>query len=287
MTASWLRSTPVALALTLGLLFGGLVVDLNTNQALVIAIIYNIPIAISSVVLSRRLTAWTIALSMAANTAAGYVNAVSVGEVDAFTVLNRCFAALSFVLVGVMTLLFERSESDVAELEEIGLSGERERALRQAVVSLSGPLSPDELCRAAVVEIRDLLGADAVVMAGLEGDRFAAPRFTAPEFTAVAETGKLASWAIDALPVTKTPVITVRSDRGRTSVGRLRCSDRDDLVVVADRPALGQASALLAEVLASLVPLRERAVETERLRNRASSVAETAPEGDWTHHPQT
>ena len=268
MTASWIRSTPVAIALCLGLLFGGLVVDLNTNQALVIAIIFNIPIVISSVVLSRRLTAWTIALSMAANAAAGYINATSVGEVDAFTVLNRCFAALSFVLVGVMTLLFERSESDVQELEEIGLSSERERALRHVVVSLSGPLSPDELCQAAVDELRVLLGADAVVMAGLDGDRFATPRFSSPEFTAVAETGKLASWAIDALPVTATPVITVRSDRGRTSVGRLRCADRDDLVVVVDRPALGQTSALLAEVLASLVPLRDRAVETERLRNQ-------------------
>jgi len=266
MNVGWLRSTPVAISTCLGLLFGGLVVDLNTDQALVIAIIYNVPIVISAVVLSARLTAWTIGLSMVANVAAGYVNAVSVGEVDAFTVLNRFFAALSFLLVGIMTLLFERSESDVQELEEIELSGVRERSLRRAMVALSGPLAPDELCQAAVEELRVLLEADAVVMTGLDGDRFAAPRFSAPEFTAVAETGKLASWAIDALPVTRTPVITVRSDNGRTSIGLLRCTDRDDLVVVVARPTLGQASTLLGEALESIVPLRERAVETERLR---------------------
>lgn len=270
MILRWLRSTPVAITVCLGLLFGGLVVDLNTNQALVIAIIYNIPIVISSVVLSSRLTAWTIGLSLLANTAAGYINAVSAGEVDAITVLNRGFAALSFLLVGVMTLLFERSEADVHQFEEIELSGERERGLRRAMVALSGPLTPDELCQAAVAELRVLLEADAVVITGLDGDRFAAPRFSAPEFTAVAETGKLASWAIDALPVTKTPVITVRSDSGRTSIGRLRCTDRDDLVVVVARPTLGQSSILLAEALESIVPLRERAVELGRLRDGAT-----------------
>ncbi len=260
----------------LAMLFTGLVIDLNSDQALVVAIIYNIPIAISAALASRTLTSWVIGLALAANTAAGYVNAVAVGSVDAFTVANRGLAGLSFLIVGAMTLLFELRSHDVAELSDAEDDAERQQALRRMTVALSRPLGPDELLAAASEELQILLEADAVVIVGLDGERFAEPRWSAPEFTSVAETGKLASWAVDALPMTSTPVITARSDRGITSVGRLSRPGAADLVIVADRPRRRLASALLGEAITALVALLERATELERLRQVAEGRDVTA-----------
>ena len=262
----WLKNPIVATYGCLSLLFIGLVVDLNTDQRLIIAIIYNIPIVISAILLSRKLTVWTIVLSLAANLAAGYDNAVGLGETDGFTIANRVFAGLSFLLVGAMTLLFETSSADAIELAAHEQDGERERALRHTLSDLSGPITPDEMMDRAVYGLRALLHADAVVISGLDGEHFAAPRWSAPEYTSVAESGKLASWAVDALPVTATPVITVRSEAGITAVGLLRRSDADDLVVIVARPDRGRSSGLLGEALTAIEPLYERAVELERLR---------------------
>ena len=273
----WFKNPIVATYGCLALLFVGLVVDLNTSQALIVAIIYNVPIVVSAVLLSRRLTIWTIVLSLLANVAAGYENVLTRGSVDAFTIANRVFAGLSFLLVGAMTLLFEKSSADAHELLAHEEDGERERALRHFITDLSGPITPDEMMARTATGLRDLLGADDVVVSGLDGEHFASPRWSSPEFTGLAPTGKLASWAVDALPVTATPVITVRSDAGLTAVGRLRCEDRDDLVVIASRPSRGRSSQLLGEALAAVEPLRARAVEFERLRALADDGRRSSP----------
>jgi hypothetical protein len=255
---------------SLALLFVGLVVDLNSDQALVVAIIYNIPIVVSAVVLTRTLTVWTIVLSLAANVAAGYANAIDTGETSGFTVANRVLAGLSFLLVGAMTLLFEQSRQDVMELESHGEDGERERALRHVITSLSGPLTRAEILTRATIGLRELLRADAVVFVGLDEDRFVEPRWSAPEYTAVAEIGKLATWAVDALPVTTTPVIMVRTERGLTGVGRLDAGIEHELIVVVSRPERSRASQLLGEAITAIEPLCQRAAEYERLRALSS-----------------
>jgi hypothetical protein len=255
---------------SMALLFVGLVVDLNSDQALVVSIIYNIPIVVSAVLLTRTLTVWTIVLSLAANAAAGYANAIDVGETSGFTVANRVLVGLSFLLVGSMTLLFERSRQDVHDLEFHEEDGERERALRHVITDLSGPLTRDEILRRATVGLRELLHADAVVFTGLDGDRFVEPRWSAPEFTSVAEPGKLATWAVDALPVTTVPVIMVRTERGLTGVGRLAVFDDVELIVVVSRPDRTRASQLLGEAIMAIEPLCARAAEFERLHGLSS-----------------
>lgn len=266
----WAKNRIVATYGCLALLFIGLVVDLNSNQALVVAIIYNIPIVISAALLSRRLTVWTVVLSLAANAAAGYDNAVGNDGADAFTVANRVLAGLSFLLVGTMTLLFEMSTEDARELASHEDDGKRERELRHVISDLSGPLTPDELLGRASGGLRRLLSADAVAIAVLDGERFAEPRWSAPEYTSVAEPGSLATWAVDALPVTTTPVISVRTERGVSGVGLLRRRDDSDLVVIVARPDRERSSRLLGEALAAIQPLLDRAVEFERLRALSS-----------------
>ncbi len=266
---NWRLHASYAPVVCLLLLFGGLVVDLNTNQELVVAIIYAIPIAISGVLASRKLTWWCIGLALLANLAAGYGNASSFGGVDSITLWNRVLAGLSFLLVGMMTLLLESTSEEVEELSEAEEHSDRERRLREFMVELSGPLEPDELMTRAVASLRTLLGADAVVATGLDGDRFSAPRWAEPVSTDLAATGTTASWAVDALPITTTPVIAVRSDQGMMSVGRWRCAEAQDLVVLAARPERRRAAAMLGDALSVLAPIRERAEELQRARERA------------------
>ena len=211
-----------AAPLCLALLFGGLVLDLTTTQGLVVAIIYNIPIALSGLALSRSLTLWTLVLALAANVAAGYENAIALQGYDAVTLLNRALAALSFGLVGVMTLALDRASDEVTALADKEAEAERERRLRYFIVDVSGAPTPEALLSRAATLLRSLLGVDAVVVSALYKDRFTAPRYAEPENAGVAPPGSLASWAVDALPRTNTPVITVRSERGVTTVGRLR-----------------------------------------------------------------
>lgn len=264
--ANWRTDGRTIPVVCLALLFGGLVVDLNTNQALVVAIIYAIPIAISGLMSSSTLTWWCIGLAVLANIAAGYDNISTFGIVDGITILNRLLAGLSFLLIGVMTLLFESTSEEVEHLSEAEEDSERQRRLREFMVDLSGPLEPEELMQRAVSGLRRLLGADAVVATGLDGARFAEPRWADPAASDLAATGTMASWAVDALPITDRPVIAVRSDQGMMSVGRWRCESSNDLIVLVARPDRRRAAGVLGDALSVLDPIRERAIELRQAR---------------------
>ena len=265
--------------LCLALLFGGLVLDLTTTQGLVVAIIYNIPIALSGLALSRSLTLWMLVLALGANVAAGYENALLTQGYDTITLLNRALAALSFVLVGIMTLALDSASDQVTALADKEAEAERERGLREFLIALSGPHTPDTLLRRAAALLRTLLEADAVVVSALENDHFVTPRYAEPEGAGVAKPGSLASWAVDAIPTTDTPVITVRSERGATTVGRWRragAAHEGDFIVIAARPRAREASLLLGEALKGLEPLLERA-------ESSVSVADGALEDEPSH----
>lgn len=252
-----LRRPGVVVTLTLSLLFAGLLVDLTTTQELVVAITYNIPIAVSGLATSRRLTAWAIVLALAANVVAAYENAAVFGSYDTVTLANRALAALSFLIVGAMTLLREDAVVEVEHLAEIRQVADRERALRRFGEGLDASGGPDDLIDRATAALRDLLSADAVVVASLHGDRFAAPRWTAGNAGDMGAPDTLASWAVDAIPATDAPAITVRTERGLITTGRWRRADTDDLIVIADRPTAVKPSLRLSEALHGLVPLLE------------------------------
>ena len=196
--------------------------------------------------------------------AAGYENALVLAGYDAITVLNRVLAALSFLLVGIMTLALNSATDQVTELADREAEADRERRLRALTRELGGALYPEELLQRAAPALRELLGAEGVVITHLEGNRFALPRYSDPEDAKLAEPGTLSSWALDALPMSDMPVITVRSERGVTTVGRWQ--SEAELVVVAARPQAQEASRLLGEALKSVKPLLERAKLLEKLQ---------------------
>lgn len=248
----------VVISLTLGLLFAGLLVDLTTTQELVVAIIFNIPIAVSGLANSRRLTAWTIVLALGANIAAAYENALVFSRYDEVTLINRALTSLSFLIVGGMTLLREGAVDEVEHLIAVRQDAERERALRRFATGLSAARGPADLVDRAAAALRELLEADALVIATLHGERFDEPRWTDGHAGDLATPGELATWAVDAIPSNDVPAITVRSERGLITTGRWRRHDGDDLIVVADRPHAKKPSVLLGEALHGLVPLLEQ-----------------------------
>ncbi|MEQ8841694.1 MAG: hypothetical protein RIB98_12000 [Acidimicrobiales bacterium] len=262
------RRAPATVA-CLALVFGGLVIDLSTPQQVVVAIIYNIPIVLSAAFLSRRLTSLTLAASLGATVAAGYINAIASNDIDTATVLNRCLVASSLILVGAMTLLFERRSADVKTLEDAVEATKLAHALRHLLVALSGPLGFDELMSRAVGEVSELLKADNVAIVAVDGDRFALPRWSSTPYSALAEPGTMATWALDVLPANDAAVVTTRTDRGATTLGKLSRRDGPDLIVIAERPRQSQSSDLLREALGALSAVSERATELQRLRHLA------------------
>ena len=253
----------VSLSVVGVLLFGGLLVDLTTRQDLVVAIIYNIPIAISGLAAkSQSLTRWTIGGALGANVAAAYENALNAGGYDGVTITNRGFAALTFLLVGALTLGRESAAEEISELEHADADSRRERELRHLLRDLAEARDPDDLVRQAVPGLRELLRADELVIATLDDDgRFCEPRFGDGHSEDLAPVGTHASWAVDAIPRNDRPAVTVRSERGLLATGRWRRPDGDtrgDLVVIADQPKSDKSAYLLGEALHALEPMLRR-----------------------------
>ena len=264
--ADWLRRPNVTIALVGVLMLGGFLVDLTTRQDLVVAIIYNVPIAISGAWgQSQRLTRGTLVLALGANVAAAYENALNFGGYDQVSLANRGFSALSFLIVGAMTLARETAADEVTSLSGAEAAAERERALRRLVRDLSDQTVEQDLIHAAVPALRELLDAEVVVISGLRDGRFCEPHYGDAGSEDLAPLGSLASWAVDAIPRNDSPAITVRSERGLFTSGRWRREDGPDLIVLADVPRAEKSAYLLGEALHAMEPLLHRARRAEAI----------------------
>jgi hypothetical protein len=105
-----------------GLLAAAWIVDLFTPQLFVAAILYNGPIALSSLALSSRLTMRLVLASEAANAVAGYVNGAQAGyNWNGIAVGDRLLAAASFVLVGYLSVKTQEYASEAGA--SLGRSG--------------------------------------------------------------------------------------------------------------------------------------------------------------------
>jgi len=171
-----------ALALLSALLIGGVfLADVLTPQALVVAILYNVPIALTGLALSRRLTLGMTLLALLANLIAGLLNAQAAGGFESIAVLNRLFCALSFLLVALLSLKAGESSSRLALARAEERRARRERQLRQLVEDLSGPLTPPELLERTARVLKNLFEADAAAVLTLRGGRWGERLFATPK----------------------------------------------------------------------------------------------------------
>jgi signal transduction histidine kinase len=168
------------LILTSVLLFVAIVIlDLLTPQRLVAAILLNIPIALSGLVLKRRFTFALVVIAVVMDGVAGLVNAFTEGDVDSITVFNRVLLAASFILVGFMTVQLTSFSSrlEQARLEEARLRGERDR---ERIAGIGQEPSLEAALHKAAEVLTQCFEARGVLLASAGMSQFSAPRTAFP-----------------------------------------------------------------------------------------------------------
>lgn len=152
-----------------GLLLAGWILDLVTPQAFVVAILFNGPIALSSLALKYRLTINLIIAAEVANAVAGYFNGVQAGHHwDGVAIGDRLLLAASFVLVGYLSIRTQ------GYAREAGVSAGRmrqvevERALRGATVRVRETLNVELVQRAITRESVQLIRASTAMLIARE-----------------------------------------------------------------------------------------------------------------------
>jgi signal transduction histidine kinase len=152
-------------ALCYALLAIAWVIDLVTPQLFVVSILFNGPIALSSLALQPSLTIRLVVLSEIANVIAGYVNGVQAGNHwDAIAIGDRLLLAISFVIVGMLTLRSQDNARRAGESGERERRLVRERALRRAMEQVRASLNMEIVMRNAVREAQRVTAAPRVLL---------------------------------------------------------------------------------------------------------------------------
>lgn len=140
------------------------VIDLITPQMLIASILFNGPIALSSVALRPALTVRLVVVAELANLVAGYLNGLPTHHWDAVAIIDRLLLAASFVVVGLLTLRTQESARRAGESSERERRLVRERALRRAMEQVRASLNMELVMRNAVREAQRVTGANRVLL---------------------------------------------------------------------------------------------------------------------------
>ena len=148
-----------------GLLVVAWIIDLFTPQLFIAAILFNGPIALSSLALRSRLTTNLVITAELANVAAGYYNGVVAGHHwDGVAVGDRMLLAASFVLVGYMSVKTQEYAREagvsIGRMRQIDV----EKALRVAIGRVRETLNVELVQRAVARESIALLGASKAIL---------------------------------------------------------------------------------------------------------------------------
>lgn len=132
-----MRERPVQI-LCVGLLAAAWALDIVSPQLFVVAILLTIPIALSSISRNQRFTYGLVIAALAANVSAGWYNSFQDHyHADPIALGDRLLAALSIVLVGVLSIKAQQAALRAGELAE---RQARTEVLRDLVYALSHDL---------------------------------------------------------------------------------------------------------------------------------------------------
>ncbi|HEV2738652.1 MAG TPA: histidine kinase dimerization/phospho-acceptor domain-containing protein, partial [Candidatus Elarobacter sp.] len=171
-----MRSRTVAAA-AFALLIVTFAADAVTQQTLVIAILLDVPIVLAALTQSRRLTLSLVVAALAADAAAGFINAAHDDyRWDPVGVGDRLLSMLSIVLVGYLSTAVQERAERVGRLAAQEARARREATLAAAADRMRASLSPDLVKRAIVREAPNALDATAVFWypSGSDGEILAA-----------------------------------------------------------------------------------------------------------------
>ncbi len=284
-----MRAQPVAAA-AFTLLLAVFVVDALTPQALVVAILLDVPIVLAALTQSRRLTFVLVVAALAADVVAAFINAAHDGyRWEPIGVGDRFLSMLSIVMVGYLSTAVQERAQHVGRLAAQEARARREAALAAAADRLHASLSRDLVTRAIVREAARLLGAEAAFWYPAGEGEMLAVRDGAGEVDVVDERPppeivSLTHRAADDRSVTivraldpvgrlvldaygaRSAVAIPLADRG-TAFGVVVAASRDD--VAADAVGLARAFATIAvDALAQARLFAELAERNEALSER-------------------
>ncbi|ADV67239.1 sensor histidine kinase [Deinococcus maricopensis] len=257
------------------LLVAGLLLDVLTPASLVVSILLNVPIALSGLALSRVLTQRMMLFALAANVLSGVLNGPAQGGWDTTALVNRAFTALSYLLVGVLTLQLREASARVAALRIADARAREERALRALVEGVSGPHTPGELLARAARGLRGLIGADAVAVGVVQGNVFAPGAAVEPPAFPGVQAGVPLPGAWLASPTQPGEALVVDA-RGTLAV-RWRQRAGQDVLAVAFGPSgsarlFAEGAALVAPQLDTAALLAQVRAEREGAERRGAVI---------------
>ena len=143
-----------------GLLALAWIVDLVTPQLFIAAILFNGPIALSSLALQSRLTTNLVIAAEIANVVAGYVNGVQAGHHwDSIAIGDRLLLAASFVLVGYLSVKTQEYAREAGVSAGRMRQVEIEKSLREATGRVRETLNVELVQRAITRESLVVVGA--------------------------------------------------------------------------------------------------------------------------------
>lgn len=142
------------------LLVAAWVLDAITPQLLIVAILLNGPIALSSLASDSRFTRILVVLAVAADASGGYINGLTEHHWDTIALWNRALVALSLFLVGSLSIAAQQAARRAGESAARETRASRERDLRRAVESIRASINSELIARAALRGALDALHAD-------------------------------------------------------------------------------------------------------------------------------
>jgi len=175
MSARWVR--PACLAL----LVAAWTIDLVTPQLLIVSILLNGPIALSSLARDSRFTRILVVFALVADATGGYVNGLVEHHWDPIALGNRLLVALSLALVGSLSIAAQESARRAGESAAREARAARERDLRRAVEAVRDSIDVERIARSAVAEARAAFRAERALIYGFGEGRDAIVTFVAEE----------------------------------------------------------------------------------------------------------
>lgn len=262
-------SIAVPVTVACALMFAAFVtIDVLTPQRLVVAILLNIPIALSGLTFSRRLTIGLVIAAVFTDALAGWLNARSDGSFDGISLANRSLLVASFVLVGWMTVSLSTISGhlDALRLEEARTRRERDR--ERVLGAVRGERSLDGALEKVIAALAQALGARAALLVSGGVERFQEPRVSFPAGLASWPLGlRLSPKLVGAGPerVIETEQATEYGlTANRALIAGLSWAGRAPLLLAILEPQ-AEARAILEDLIAPLGAALERVELNERL----------------------
>jgi signal transduction histidine kinase len=161
--------------LCIGLMIGGLILDIYTPQQFFAAIVWFVPIALSGLAFSKRFTFSLVVASVILGFLVSALNANAEGGLNTIALLNRILLAGTSVLVGVMTIHLSTFSQQLGQAQERESKVRQERDIERIAGKIASAKTLQDAFEQILPMLGKMLGAKGVLMANLQNNQLQEP----------------------------------------------------------------------------------------------------------------